>query len=89
MIRDDSMTTCTDQLMAKAPTGEIYVMRAFSGGKVTIEFLQHQIPFEPKIMIHNGEISFAGTYVHRDKQYDVIIPGTNAVVKFYEKATNG
>ena len=77
-----------DQLMAKTPTGEIYVMRSFVGGKVTIELLQHQAVFEPKIMIHNGEISFAGMYLHKGKQYNIIIPGTNEVVKFYEKATN-
>lgn len=79
---------CIDKLMAKTPTGEIYVMKAFPNGKVTIEMLKHQTSFEPKIMIHNGEISFAGRYSHRGIQYDVIIPGTNEVVKFYEKATN-
>lgn len=91
MIRDDMMTNSTkhiDQFMAKTPTGEIYVMRSFTGGKVTIELLQHQAIFEPKMTIHNGEISFAGMYSHRGKQYQIIIPGTNAAVKFYEKATN-
>lgn len=82
------MTECIDQLMAKTPAGEIYVMRAFAGGKVTIELLQHQATFEPKITIHNGEISFAGHYLHSGQEYHVIIPGTNAIVKFYEKATN-
>jgi len=79
---------CLDQLMAKTPAGEIYVMKSFAGGKVTIELLQHQAVFEPRITIHNGEISFAGTYSHRGKQYDITIPGTNELVKFYEKATN-
>lgn len=88
IIRDDIMSECIDQLMAKTPTGEIYVMRAFPGGKVTIELLQHQIPFEPKITIHNGAISFSGKYSHRGTEYEVMIPGTNAIVKFYEKATN-
>lgn len=92
MIRNDIMTKCEeciDRLMAKTPTGEIYVMKSFHGGKVTMELLQHQAAFEPKITIHNGEISFAGTYSHRGTEYNVIIPGTNAAVKFYEKATNG
>lgn len=77
---------CIDQLMAKTPTGEIYVMKSFVGAKVTIEVLQHQGIFEPKIKVHNGEIVFTGSYLHNGKQYDVIIPGNNAVVKFYEKA---
>lgn len=85
------MTTyeeCINKLMGKTPTGEIYVMKSFPGRKVTIELLQYQATFEPKITIHNGQISFAGAYCYDGKQCEIIIPGTNEAVKLYEHAMN-
>lgn len=77
---------CIAQLTAKTPSGEAYVMKAFHGGKVLIELLQYQKTFEPKCIIHNGEIAFSGMISYGNKQYEIIIPGTNETVRLYENA---
>lgn len=83
----DEYEECVDRLMGKTPLGDMYVMKSFNDGKVTIELLQYQVTFEPKVIIHNGQISFEGKYLYGDKQYEIVIPGTNDTVKLYEKAT--
>jgi hypothetical protein len=77
---------CIDKLIGRTPSGEIYVMKSYDDSKVTIELLQYEAIFEPKVILHDGQISFAGTYTYGDKQYEIIIPGTNDTVKLYERA---
>lgn len=82
----EKVQECIDTLMGKTPSGEIYIMKSYSDNRVTFELLQYQAIFEPKIILHNGQISFAGKYSYGGEQYEIVIPGTNETVKLYEKA---
>jgi len=77
-----------EQLFRRTPSGEGYIIKSFPDGKVFIELLRYQVTFEPKIIIYNGQISFAGRYLYAGKEHEIIIPGENETVKLYEKAKN-
>lgn len=76
-----------DSFMGKTSEGDIFVILWFSDHTVSIELLQRQIVFTPKLIVHEGKFCFSGTYSKDGHVQSIIIPATNDAVRFYEKAT--
>ncbi len=80
------MIDCIGNVLGKTPSGDVFIMQAFSDGKVSIEILKYQAVFEPQMIIHDGQIAFSGEYTYRGMAHEIIIYGNNDTVRLFEKA---
>lgn len=80
------MAEAIGNILGKTSDGDVFVMQAFMDGKVIIELLKHQVTFEPQMIIHEGQFAFSGSYIHNEVKRDILILGSNDMVRLFEKA---